>query len=391
MRRAFGFSLLCLGWANLAVAQVGTTTEPALPSTNTLDSAAITNWDVCNETSYVLRYASAYIRNDRMQAAGWTNIQPGACTTLVTPKASPRFLFAESLPIHRGGVREWKGSVELCATEDNFISDATDNCALKNLETRDFFAVKPTERQTAFIEPGDFGVSAEIAGLPIAIQQDGNWTSRGWWPIEIGQCVKPYDRSLIGTQAHIYALQEDMNEAGEMLPDRRLRSELVTPAPFCIAESRFAALGRENCLEKGYSAVDFRPIASDVDVQVIRLTDADFVSQIVTKIENYVARYLSLEPEAALHLQKEYLAEYGTTLSGMMAVHGMDPAPFLDYVHDVDLAFLKPNPLLRQNIEALSGQKYIFTNGSKGHARNVAGHIELFDLFDGHFGVEDTG
>jgi len=351
MIRVFGLSLLCLGWANWAAAQVETTPETTLPSANTLDSAAITNWDVCNETSYVLRYASAYIRNDRMQAAGWTNIQPGACSTLVTPKDSPRFLFAESLPIHRGGVREWKGSVELCATEDNFISDATDNCALKNLETRDFFAVKPTERQTAFIEPGDFGVNAEIAGLQrllqdggykitridglsgrrtlrtitraksdlkldksatnqelisalipkaeeardsigldicndgtnrmftaIAIQQDGNWTSRGWWPIEIGQCVKPYDRSLIGTQAHIYALQEDMNEAGETLPDRRLRSEVVTPAPFCIAESRFSALGRENCLEKGYSPVDFRPIAADVDVQIIRLTDADFVT-----------------------------------------------------------------------------------------------------------------
>ena len=119
--------------------------------------------------------------------------------------------------------------------------------------------------------------------------------------------------------------------------------------------------------------------------------DVEFFSQIVTKIEQYVARYLSLEPEAALHLQKEYLAEYGTTLSGMMAVHGMDPAPFLDYVHDVDLAFLKPNPLLRQNIEALPGQKYIFTNGSKEHARNIASHIKLFDLFDGHFGVEDTG
>jgi putative hydrolase of the HAD superfamily len=119
--------------------------------------------------------------------------------------------------------------------------------------------------------------------------------------------------------------------------------------------------------------------------------DVEFFSQIVVKIEQYVARYLSLEPEAALHLQKEYLTEYGTTLSGMMAVHGMDPAPFLDYVHDVDLAFLKPNPTLRKHIEALPGQKYIFTNGSKGHARNVAGHLKLFDLFDGHFGVEDTG
>ena len=119
--------------------------------------------------------------------------------------------------------------------------------------------------------------------------------------------------------------------------------------------------------------------------------DVAFFSQIVTKIENYVARYLSLEPVAALHLQKEYLTEYGTTLSGMMAVHGMDPAAFLDYVHDVDLDFLKPNPALRTAIEALPGKKYIFTNGSKGHARNVATHLQLFDLFDGHFGVEDTG
>ena len=65
----------------------------------------------------------------------------------------------------------------------------------------------------------------------------------------------------------------------------------------------------------------------------------NFSARSCDKIEQYVARYLSLEPEAALHLQKEYLSEYGTTLSGMMAVHGMDPAPFLDYVHDVDLKF----------------------------------------------------
>lgn len=119
--------------------------------------------------------------------------------------------------------------------------------------------------------------------------------------------------------------------------------------------------------------------------------DVEFFSQIVRKIEKYVARYLSLEPEAALHLQKEYLAEYGTTLSGMMAVHGMDPAAFLDYVHDVDLKFLAPNPDLRKAISALPGKKYIFTNGSKSHARNVGTHLEIFDLFDGHFGVEDTG
>lgn len=348
--RALLFSLLALGWANMVQAQIGTPEETIVPPSNGTDTNVTNNWDVCNETSYVLRFASAYIRDDRMRTAGWTTVQPGACVMVVTPKDSPRFLYAESLTIHRGGVREWKGAVELCATEEDFVSDATDNCALKNLETRDYFAVNPTERQTAFIEPGDFGVNAETAGLQrllqdagykitridglsgrrtlrtiasaksdlgldksatnqslmsalipkaeeartsigldicndgtsrmfsaIAIQQDGNWTSRGWWPIEVGQCVKPYDRSLIGTQAHIYALQEAKDEDGEPLPDRRLRSEVVTPAPFCIAEARFAALGRENCLEQGYTAVDFRPLPADVDVQLVRLTDADFV------------------------------------------------------------------------------------------------------------------
>jgi len=127
----------------------------------------------------------------------------------------------------------------------------------------------------------------------------------------------------------------------------------------------------------------------DLDNTLYR-ADADFFSQIDKKITAYISRYLALQPTEARLLQKEYLAEYGTSLSGMMAVHGMDPAEFLDYVHDVDLHMLDPNPKLRENIAALPGRKFIFTNGSKGHARNVAGHLNLFDLFDGSFGIEDV-
>ena len=118
--------------------------------------------------------------------------------------------------------------------------------------------------------------------------------------------------------------------------------------------------------------------------------DAEFFSQIDKKMTAYISRYLALQPDKARIVQKEFLAEYGTSLSGMMAVHGMDPAEFLDYVHDVDLHMLEPDPQLREYIKALPGRKFIFTNGSKGHARNVAGHLNLFDLFDGHFGIEDV-
>lgn len=127
----------------------------------------------------------------------------------------------------------------------------------------------------------------------------------------------------------------------------------------------------------------------DLDNTLYR-ADAEFFSQIDLKITKFISRYLALQPDKARMVQKEFLIEYGTSLSGMMAVHGMDPAEFLDYVHDVDLHMLEPDPQLREYIKALPGRKFIFTNGSKGHARNVAGHLNLFDLFDGHFGIEDV-
>ena len=118
--------------------------------------------------------------------------------------------------------------------------------------------------------------------------------------------------------------------------------------------------------------------------------DVDFFGQIDQKMTAFISRYLALQPTEARQLQKDYLAEYGTSLSGMMAVHGMDPAEFLDYVHDVDLTLLKAEPALRDAIERLEGKKWIFTNGSKAHAKNVASHLNLFDLFDGSFGIEDA-
>ena len=119
--------------------------------------------------------------------------------------------------------------------------------------------------------------------------------------------------------------------------------------------------------------------------------DANFFSQIDVKMTEFISRYLSLQHHEARLLQKQYLVEYGTSLSGLMAVNGMDPAEFLDYVHDVDLDMLRPNAQLRAAIAALPGQRLIYTNGSKGHAKNVASHLNLFDLFHGSFGIEDGG
>lgn len=118
--------------------------------------------------------------------------------------------------------------------------------------------------------------------------------------------------------------------------------------------------------------------------------DAAFFSQIDKKMTAFISDYLELEPPDARNIQKQYLAEYGTSLSGLMAVHGMDPTPFLDFVHDVDLDPLKPCDILPDAIQALPGKKYIFTNGTRKHAENVGTHLGVYHLFDGVYGIDDV-
>ena len=61
----------------------------------------------------------------------------------------------------------------------------------------------------------------------------------------------------------------------------------------------------------------------------------------------YIQRLLGVDPVEARRIQKAYFIGHGTTLSGLMADHGVDPHEFLDYVHDVDLARVEPSHLDR--------------------------------------------
>jgi putative hydrolase of the HAD superfamily len=66
-----------------------------------------------------------------------------------------------------------------------------------------------------------------------------------------------------------------------------------------------------------------------------------------------------------------------------MRVHKVEPGPFLDYVHDIDLSVVQCAPALREALAALPGRKLIFTNGSQQHAERVAAKLGILDQFDG--------
>ena len=118
--------------------------------------------------------------------------------------------------------------------------------------------------------------------------------------------------------------------------------------------------------------------------------ECDLFAQIDVRMTDFVAEYLEMERDEARALQKQYYAEHGTTLKGMMAMHGMAPEDFLAHVHEIDLTPLPHLPELCTAINALPGRKLVYTNGSRRHAERVTDWMKLGGSFDGLFGIEDS-
>jgi len=116
--------------------------------------------------------------------------------------------------------------------------------------------------------------------------------------------------------------------------------------------------------------------------------EASLFAQIEQRMTAWVARELSVAHAEADRLRHSYWRRYGTTLAGLMAEHDIDPLPYLDHVHDIDLTSLSPDPVLAGRIGRLPGRKIVFTNASETHARRVLAARGLSGAFDAVYGVE---
>jgi putative hydrolase of the HAD superfamily len=110
-------------------------------------------------------------------------------------------------------------------------------------------------------------------------------------------------------------------------------------------------------------------------------------AQIDQKMRAFISQFLDMSEEQAGLLQKQYYRDHGTTLSGLMTVHGMEPKAFLDFVHDIDLAPVRPDPQLARAMERLPGRVLVFTNGTVHHAERVMAQLGVTHAVDGVFDI----
>ena len=79
--------------------------------------------------------------------------------------------------------------------------------------------------------------------------------------------------------------------------------------------------------------------------------------KLIKKCLNLFLKNLNVSLEEAKKIQKNYFHEYNTTLNGMIKNHDIDANEFLEFVHDVDLEFLKKDEPLEKEIRKLKWKK----------------------------------
>jgi putative hydrolase of the HAD superfamily len=118
---------------------------------------------------------------------------------------------------------------------------------------------------------------------------------------------------------------------------------------------------------------------------------SDLFAQIDARMGAYVAGFLDMPIEDARKLQKDYYRDHGTTLNGLIKLHGIDPEPYLKDVHDIDLSVLVPDLALNDAIAALPGRKFVFTNGCRNYAGRVLDRLGLGSVADELWDIRTTG
>jgi len=117
---------------------------------------------------------------------------------------------------------------------------------------------------------------------------------------------------------------------------------------------------------------------------------SNLFQQVDRRMTRFIAELLGLEWQAAYRLQKSYFRDHGTTMRGLMTEHGIDPAPFLAFVHDIDLTPVAPDPALGAALARLKGRKIVFTNGPTDHALRVMDRLAVRRHFEAVFDIVEA-
>jgi len=109
------------------------------------------------------------------------------------------------------------------------------------------------------------------------------------------------------------------------------------------------------------------------------------------RMVTYMHEVLGIPLAEAPKIRERLFHTYGTTLRGLQLEYGIDSEDYLAYVHDLDLRnLLQPDPELKEALARFEQPKWIFTNATREHAKNVLSVIQVVECFSGIIDIRDV-
>lgn len=106
------------------------------------------------------------------------------------------------------------------------------------------------------------------------------------------------------------------------------------------------------------------------------------LNAIDSRIDDYIAIKFNLAGVEITKLRYEYCRKYGTTLSGLLIHHQVEPAEYFQYTYQINITdFLKPDPRLAKLLESIDLTKVIFSNSPAGYIHRVLKVLEVERYF----------
>ena len=115
--------------------------------------------------------------------------------------------------------------------------------------------------------------------------------------------------------------------------------------------------------------------------------DTNLFARVSKRMTLFIQKEFNLKEELARDLQRKMFKQYGTTMRGLMTEYDMDPEIFLHFVHDIDVSDMQVDMELKDLLGKLPGRRFIYTNGSVAHAKNITNQLGIKNLFEDVFDI----
>lgn len=130
----------------------------------------------------------------------------------------------------------------------------------------------------------------------------------------------------------------------------------------------------------------------DYDLTLYGTEERSVLNSLDHRISLFVQKTVGCDFETAHKVRTDYLERFGTTLSGLMALHHTNPDDFFDFIHEPEyLIYPKKAPEKLALLQSLKGPRFVFTNGRHDWSEAGMAHMGIDSAIDGVFDLKLLG